>query len=482
MRLIEDDQEEEGDVLADQGGKYEDENVNGEALVPTEPGSHEQDNKESGATVHETTSANMPMAPAVNEESILQNNTQKTDVQTRSEQASDAQNEEYKTKETPAHKTNYQLDKLDLEDTEAHRMDASAENGMQLQHRQEPALLDDEEDIIDYEDGAIGPESSSGSSTLHGDVETADRVILSSAPPVAFKEEALPKTETSSHALEASLNDLASHPLVAEEEVDDLDNAEDGNEDLKDLQDRELDEQTEAKIGDFKAAGQEDGNRFADEEDRSADVDGTSSADYQYQNNRADGDDYEGSLEAHQDKSEEYESEQVLYGSLDAIDRGDYIEDTADLDQQETHDRSSVQHPQEGNKYAEVEYDDDQGLIDVTEVPRTTTVDEDQNHKNEDSNNAEVQPSMHAIADTEDNDEITYEDEDEDEDEENKAPNIEEDEFPSPGSLKRSRIHPDADDTTAEELQGRQELTNLSFSFGPELTCERIDAKRIRST
>ena len=155
-------------------------------------------------------------------------------------------------------------------------------------------------------------------------------------------------------------------------------------------------------------------------------------------------------------------------------------EDPTKLDLQATYDQTGGDtDPRVDDNLAEQDHEDAENPEDFTEDPAAATVDEEQIDEVGDSADVEGQRMTHPTVPVEEDDEITYDDEEE----EDKPSSAEQTELPSPGSLKkRPRSHPDADDTTAEDLQGKQKSTNLLFECRRKLIHGPSDAKRARSS
>lgn len=391
-------------------------------------------------TVSESKSGSVPVVSAVQVSPVSQCETLKAKIPTSSEQASNATIGEQNTEETFLSTTDDRHDKHSPpQHTTLPIVEDPAKNETQVQRGQEPAFSDDQENIIDHEDEPIKPKPSSGSSDLYGDVEKADQSAPLSAAPDADTEVVSPDTQTSSRTLEESIDDVASRQLNANEEADDPYNVEDGNDEAKNALEGEENENLESSIGDSKAPGENYEERSVDELDNLARVDDSSGGNHQHRNDHADEGDHNGALKTHEDGSVEYHSENFLHDEVDAVGGKDYIKDTADHGRNGANDQSGIQL-----------------LVDVTEGPETTAVDEHQVYGKEASDDAGLQGQVHAVVTSEDNDEITYDDGGEDEDEggDSEALNIEREQLPGLASLKRSRDHPDVDGFEVEGLKG----------------------------
>lgn len=439
----------------DQSDRYEDGTAHQDALAPTDLLSTEQQNQNQKSAIFETRAADVPIVQATFAEPVTQNQTLQADIQPRDEQALNIYDES-KANELSSPKTNNRLDEqLHLKHTEATSVEASAKIEMQSQYVQESALLDEEEeDIIEYEDGPngpAGPESSSGSSTLHGDVEATDLVAPPLAPVNTLEEETLSNPGRRSHSPEHPLKDLANNPLCANEGADGLYEAParigNGDEErsLDGAKDETLDDQ-EWDSNALEEGDYEDG--LAIEEGHVANVDNTNSANHQERNNHEspNAGNYNGSFEASHGEARNHSFEKLPNEDVEAENGEDYIEDTTFLDQTESHEHR--------------EYNEAQGPLKVTKKPTPSTTEEPQAYEHEVSEGTDLQAPLHSVVDAEDNDEITYEDEVEDRQDESRTSTLGQDQSPKSGSLKRSRGNPNADDSAAEGLQGKREFVN----------------------
>ena len=354
-------------------------------------------------------------------------------------------------------------EQIDIKDFEAQGMSDTMQRERRLPENSEPPPTNDEEDIIEYEDEeAVGPDSSSGSSTLHGDVDTtAEQILPSSDQLLPTNDETLVGTLTSSRAVEGSMNNLPSYPLHVNNEGDDGYDKEDGHEDRKVAQDRAAYESVETDGEEFEAIGPEDGSQFADEEGHPAHIEINSGGDNQAYDGTVNESENPTSLQdyrATESQVEEHklsanQSERLQPEALDSNNGEDYARDSTKLGVQITHNQSGIDaDPRIDDNLAAQDDEDAESLEDFTGDPTAVSVDEEQVDEIGDSSGAEELRVIPPTIPVEENDEITYEEEEE----AHKPSNVEQDRLPSPESLKkRPRSHPDVDEETAEDLQGK---------------------------
>ena len=462
VRLPQDVREEETYTSQDQQGNYKNTGENDEASSPAKDGFQEQDPEDNGEMLNQSGSPIRLVTPTAEKRSGQPNTEVYAGHEMTSEPASGGLELGRKIGQASDPKIDNQVGgQTDFVDFEARRANSSLQRDTQLQKTKGLATNNGEEDVIDYElEEAVGSKSSSsGSSTLHGDIDTtADQSLPSSDQLVTTREETLPETETSSHTLEGSINVLTTYALCTNDEEDDWYGAVDGQEEKAEAHAGEVDEMVE--VEEAKAVEQEGRSPFADKADHPVGAEedaGDESQDYDEIVNQSG---YETSFEDHRGtvhqveerQLPEYDSKALQPKNFEASQREDCVADSTKLDTQAIHGQIGADtHPGGDNTLAEQDYADAGNLEDFPKDPGAAPLEEEPSEEVEGSNLVGGHHTIHPTVPAGEEDEITYEDE-----EEIKLSNVEQDEVPSPGSLKkRPRSHSDADDFTAEDLQGK---------------------------
>lgn len=323
----------------------------------------------------------------------------------------------------------------------------------EVQHGQEADLPDDQEDIIDYDEQPIDPASSSASSTLRGDVSSVGHLASPSDPSGAIKEEVDTGTAASSHNWDGPSNGPASQALDRNEETGDLNTAENGREEVDKPSDRDQDKHLDVYDS-------VDGEQPLEYSAQSNKVDGSKTGTPVHSDDFADDGEYQKSVEDHRQGPVEGHLKDFPPEDPDVVDENDYIEEPADLeydDQGESNDQLDL--PQEqGEEHSEPFNANVQSPGDIIEDLEATAADEDDVNDEKALEDPDVQAPL---LDIEVNDEFTIVDEGETEDDDSRSAGIKQTRLPPPGSLKRPRSHPNADDTTAQDSQGESDFASI---------------------
>ena len=421
------------------------------ALVLGETTSSGREIEEHKSIVLESDAPDVLVASAVHEDPMPKNAVPTASVENDAESESHTITTKAEMKKSLTHTENGSpSEECYPQQVQSHDAPNPSQMEMEIQHVQEADVPDDQEDIIDYDEQPIDPASSSASSTLRGDVSSAGQLASPSDPSGAIKGDADPDTAASFHTWDGHSNGPASQALDRNEETGDLNTAENGREEVDKPSDRDQD-----KYLDFHDIV--DGEQPLEYGAQSNQVDGSKIGTPVHSDDFADDGEYQKPFQDHRQGPVEGHLKTLQAEDPNVVDENDYIEEPADLeydDQGESNDQPGL--PQEqGEEPSEPFNGSVQSPGDVIEDLEATAADEDDVNVEKASEDPDVQAPL---LDIEVNDDFTIVDEGETEDDDSRSAGIKRTRLPPPGSLKRPRSHPNADDTAAQDSQGESEF------------------------